>query len=760
MKIRRFIPIIYFSLVIVFVPQAKTQGEGSTQETLDQSPAGPDRDTFPEQILISGNVVTENGAPAEGAAIELDCRGSVTKEAVVNPGGSFSFRLGEGVRYNQMDQDLSQTITDPFGRNSSMIPFDVGTIGTRTAKSAKKSTSSARLTGCTLRASLGGFKSSTIELGTASLSMLSNVGTIVLFPTEKVRGAKVSMTSLQAPKSAKKALEKANVALRKEQAGESEKYLKSAITIYPKYGEAWYRLGRLYQAQRRFTEARDAYMKAIEADSKFATPYVWLGLITAAEQKWQEAADFTGHALDLEPAAFPEAYYVNALANFNLKNAAQAEKSALRAELMDSTHRFPRLHLILASIFAGKDDIAGSIEELRKYIKYGPRGKVAIQQNGAAPYLDAGWDTASESQKKEMASSAKLEVRLILADALSGAGMAGQAKDELAAYLEGGDIRKVPPQLRELLTNIKFLKKDETAPPAPDEKAQTPKEQPVDYLHYSLQDQPDFEPAAGQAPIEGILGAVGNNVSGLFANLFNLSAIESVQLQRVDRKGKADQSRSFEYLYLCMGAIDKQDPYFEEFRSDSRGNEIVQLGLDEGYMLTSGFMSAPLIFHPIHQNGNSFRLLGYQKLRGRHTVVVAYAQVPERCRLKGHFSVGAKSHETFKQGIAWIDAENYQIVRLVSDLLQPVPELGLEKLRTEIDFDKVRFNQTAQEFWLPVQVVVTVNWNEKLLRNTHSYSDFKQFDVKTSQKIEKPKDAGKPSEGAADPSRPSMPPSK
>jgi hypothetical protein len=59
-----------------------------------------------------------------------------------------------------------------------------------------------------------------------------------------------------------------------------------------------------------------------------------------------------------------------------------------------------------------------------------------------------------------------------------------------------------------------------------------------------------------------------------------------------------------------------------------------------------------------------------------------------------------------------------------------------------------------------VQVVVTVNWNEKLLRNTHSYSDFKQFDVKTSQRIEKPKDTGKPSEGASDPSQLATPPAK
>jgi tetratricopeptide (TPR) repeat protein len=752
MKLCQFTQIISFSLALVFLPGASAQNEGGSNGTLDPGAIRSDKGFISEQINISGDAVQENGVPAVGAFIELDCRGSVTKEATVDSSGRFSFRLGEGVRFNQQDQDLNQAVTDPFGRNSSMIPFDVGTISTKTANVTKNPNYSTRLAGCTLQASLSGFKSSKIELGTAPLSMLNHVGTIVLFPIEKVRGATVSATSLLAPKSAKKAMEKAQVALRKDRVSESEKYLKSAIEIYPKYGEAWFQLGRLYQAQRRFQEARDAYTKAIESDNLYANPYVWLGVISAAEQKWKDAADLTERALALDPIAFPVAYYLNALASFNLKNLVLAEKSARQAELLDSTHRFPKLHLILASICADRNDIVCSIDELRQYIKYGPRGELAVQKYERAPYLGPDWETAGESFKKAMASSVGSDVRLMLAEAFWGAGMTDQAKAELTAYLEGGDIMKIPPQLRNLLGPILDRKKDEPISLASNEPTEAKREEAVDYLRYPLQDLPDFEPAGDQAPMSEILAAVGNNVSRLFANLFNLSALEKVQLERIDQKGNGDRTRSFEHLYLCLGAIDKQDPFFDEFRSDAQGNEIRQLGLDEGYMLTSGFMSAPLIFHPIHQNGNSFRLLGYQKLRGRNTIVVAYAQLPDRCRLKGHFQAGKIVEEIFKQGIVWIDAKDYQIIRLVSDLLKPLPRIKLEKLRTEIDFDEVRFNQAAEKFWLPVQVGVTVNWNGRLLRNTHSYSDFKLFDVQTTQRIEKPKDAGKTVERAADPS--------
>jgi tetratricopeptide (TPR) repeat protein len=745
MSSRAFSKIACWSLGLLLARGGWAQTQSN--ETSDLNPRAG-KDSRAEQIFFSGNVVQENGALPVGASIELDCSGLVTREATVESNGHFWFPLGDSSRFGKEFQNAGQDVADPFIRDSGMAPYDLGSVVT--ARVQKMSMDPKKLLGCTLRASLSGYRSSTIELGAAPLSLHNDVGTIVLFPMEKVRGTTVSAVSLLAPKSAKKEMGKAAAALRKGKTGDSEKYLKSAIDLYPKYAEAWFQLGRLYQAQRRTKEARDAYMKAIESDRFYVNPYVWFAQVSAAEQKWQDAADFTQQALGLDPAAFPEAYYLNALANFNLKNLILAETSARQAERLDSTHRFSKLHLILASICLGKNDIVLSIDELRKYLKYGPRGALALPKSGSVPFLGPAWETASEFQKKEMVSSAGLEVRLMLAEAFWGAGMVDQAKAELATYTENRDGATIPPQVRGFLEQIQRQGKNETAIPEPKEETETRGEKPIDYLHYPVQDLPDFEPARDQAPIDGILSSVGNNVSRLFADLLNVSAVEGVQLEKFDRNGKTDPRR-FEYLYLCIGAIKKEDLIFNEYRSDERGSPLSQLGLEDGYMLTAGFVSAPLIFHPAHQDESSFRLLGYQKVRGRNTIAIAYAQLPARSRLPGNFQSGINRYETFKQGLAWVDAENYNIIRLVSELLQPIPQIGLEKLGTQIDFDEVWFSQAEQKFWLPVQVVVTVRWNGKVLRNTHAYSDFKLFDVKTSQKIEKPEPAGKNIDRAADP---------
>ncbi len=105
----------------------------------------------------------------------------------------------------------------------------------------------------------------------------------------------------------------------------------------------------------------------------------------------------------------------------------------------------------------------------------------------------------------------------------------------------------------------------------------------------------------------------------------------------------------------------------------------------------------------------------------------------------------------FSQGVAWIDTATYQIIRLHTDLLAPLPELRLEKETVNIDFNEVHFKSLKGALWLPEEATVTLDWNGKRLRNRHEYSDFKIFEVDTSQKIGKPKNSRESSKETQEP---------
>jgi hypothetical protein len=184
------------------------------------------------------------------------------------------------------------------------------------------------------------------------------------------------------------------------------------------------------------------------------------------------------------------------------------------------------------------------------------------------------------------------------------------------------------------------------------------------------------------------------------------------------------------------------------------GNRTLPQGLQDGFMLTSGFAAASLLFHPTYQSQAAFRYLGRQKVNGRDTYVIAFAQQPGKSRLYGSFRFGEMSMTTYSQGLAWVDSESYEITRVRTDLLMPLSEVKLERETTDIAFGEVHFKSIGKEFSLPQQVTVSVDWNGKHLRNEHRYSDFKLFKVEATDKPGKPKELGETSNRASDPQTP------
>jgi tetratricopeptide (TPR) repeat protein len=259
---------------------------------------------------------------------------------------------------------------DPFYSGS--FPGSNVERDTRFFPTINKEALAAKMVGCDLRVQLAGFRSSTVRVREVLQPGQNDLGTIVVYPLERVTGTTVSVASLMAPKEAKKSLERAKKALKKQKFAEAENHLMDAIDSYPQYGDAWFELGQLYKHQNKDDKARDAYMKAIEIDDLYVNPYVGLGWLSSIEGKWEEAAEFTGRAITLDPISFPEIYFLNALANLNLKDLDIAEQSARQYQRLDPEYNFPTVFLILSNVYALQDNNLRSIEEMRNYLEHAP----------------------------------------------------------------------------------------------------------------------------------------------------------------------------------------------------------------------------------------------------------------------------------------------------------------------------------------------------------------------------------------------------
>jgi tetratricopeptide (TPR) repeat protein len=198
----------------------------------------------------------------------------------------------------------------------------------------------------------------------------------------------VSMTSLQAPKDAKKAFEKGLDALKKKKTEDAQKDFEKAVEGYPKYADAWYQLGMLQLSGKNNEAARKSFGQAIAADPKLVTPYVQLAMLDARDGKWKETADSTGKAIRLDPVDFPVAFYFDAVANYNLQNFEAAEKSARQLQRLDTQHRYPMADRILASVMAERKDYPGAAQQMRNYLKFAGTAKDADEVRGQLQQIE------------------------------------------------------------------------------------------------------------------------------------------------------------------------------------------------------------------------------------------------------------------------------------------------------------------------------------------------------------------------------------
>jgi tetratricopeptide (TPR) repeat protein len=354
------------SVLLLAVAVAQQGGTSGGKVTQPKAPTRTTPSTPPtnpiQTVYYSGKVVLDTGmAPPSPVVVLRVCNGSAHRETMTSNGGWFSFMLGD--RVNDMLPDASED-TQGFGPGSQFGRGNNSTIGQRNLDSP--------IADCELRADLAGYASSSIRLDSSMRN--TDVGVIVLHHRGKKAEGMISVAALEVPGKARREYEKGSELLEKGNLDAAEKSLRKAIDLYPKFAEAWLRLGDLEQRRKNLEGASADYQEAINADPNFPLPYLQMAFLSALTQNWEQTCKITERLISLDSSNFPLAYYYNAIANVNLNHLAQAESSALRAETLDKQHTEPQVELLLAAIYSSKGEYTSAADHYRTYLKLVPAG--------------------------------------------------------------------------------------------------------------------------------------------------------------------------------------------------------------------------------------------------------------------------------------------------------------------------------------------------------------------------------------------------
>jgi tetratricopeptide (TPR) repeat protein len=228
-----------------------------------------------------------------------------------------------------------------------------------------------------------------VSLAGKDFSTPINIGPIVLRPAGGREGNTISAISAKAPEDAKKEFEKGRDDFAKKKYADADKHLAKAVEIYPQYAVAWDMRGREQRMQQLNKSAEDSFLAAIKADEKYIPPYLQLAGLYAANGLWEDTLRPASKVIELDQSHYPDAYFLNALALYNLQQLPAAETNVRKAIEIDKEHHYPRTELLLGWILQAKGDKPGAAEHYRAYLKLEPTSMEAPKIKAFLAEVDA-----------------------------------------------------------------------------------------------------------------------------------------------------------------------------------------------------------------------------------------------------------------------------------------------------------------------------------------------------------------------------------
>ena len=365
----------------------------------------------------------------------------------------------------------------------------------------------------------------------------------------------------------------------------------------------------------------------------------------------------------------------------------------------------------------------------QKALELQPSDPIVLQELGRTLFLQKNWEAADEYLEKAIQAGAPSEAHLLRARALLEEGDVDPANAEMQAYVGNQPVRSL--HLAARLTYLDVQQRLEVKSLA---KVKSVVDEPFPALVKAIPELKGMEIAGNQDALPLILQKVGDNAAEFFRDFSNTVSEEDIRVENLRADGHVREFASEKFNYLLLAEPEKWGVGLTEYRASPDGRQNQTENVRTGFMRTKGFALASVVFHPNCQTEMNFRYLGRQQIDGREAFVIAFAQQPEKAKMVGRMIVNGVSEPALVQGIAWVDAGDYQIVRLRTDLLKPLPKVRLARQTTEIQYSKVHFKDTPAGLWLPQEVIVTVEWKGRTFRNSHSYSNFKHFNVATEEK--------------------------
>ncbi len=219
-------------------------------------------------------------------------------------------------------------------------------------------------------------------------------------------------------------------------------------------------------------------------------------------------------------------------------------------------------------------------------------------------------------------------------------------------------------------------------------------------------------------------------VNAYIERISEVSCNERVVQEKIGDNGKTveKEESGFNYLILLSSASGEISLVESRLADEDKPAKKLQRPL----LVSNGFATLFLVFHPYYAAGFNFTDAGEENVNGRTLGKVHFEHIPGT-RTPAALAFGGREFPLDLSGTAWIDVETGIIERIVGGIETGMEDVGLRSMRSDVEYKPVTFHSPPATYWLPSDVTIEVVTKHQHWRNTHTFSDYKQFSVSTKE---------------------------
>jgi hypothetical protein len=239
------------------------------------------------------------------------------------------------------------------------------------------------------------------------------------------------------------------------------------------------------------------------------------------------------------------------------------------------------------------------------------------------------------------------------------------------------------------------------------------------------------EPANPSSRLDPLLDRTAATVEASLQQLSDVACKETVSQVKLGKNGKVEYEEHSLFDYVVLFQSSSSEPVMVESRLAKEGPAKPK---NISLLLTNGFSTMLLIFHPYYAGGFQFADLGEEVVDGRATVKVHFQHV-KGLRSTTALMVSGREYPMDLQGTALIDKASGTILKISAALETPMDDVGLRSFQSEVQYSPVKFPGAPDLYWLPTTATIDVESLHQHWRNLHRFTDYHRFETSVKETI-------------------------